>query len=93
MQKVTVKNFWSHDFEECHLQISLLKDLERIFAGRVIFEYVNVDENKDEVSKYNIKDFPTIVIEYEGNERERFLGLTQERFLKRAIQKALSECR
>lgn len=91
MQIITVKNFWSHDFEECHVQISLLKDLEKIFRGRVRFEYLNVDENKDEASKYNIKNFPTIIIEIGDRERERFVGLTQERFLKKAIQGALSE--
>lgn len=93
MQKITVKNFWSNHFEECQLQISLLKDLERMFTGRVKFEYINVDENKGEASKYRIKDFPTIIIECDERERERFIGLTQERFLKRAIQKTLSGCR
>jgi len=93
MQRLTVKNFWSHDFEECTVQISLLKDLEKTFGNRARFEYVNVDENKDEVTKYNIKNFPTIVIECGEKERERFIGLTQERFLRKAIKKALGECR
>ncbi len=93
MQRITIKNFWSQDFEECQVQISLLKDLEKTFGSRVRFEYVNADENKNEVSEYNIKNFPTIVIECGDKERERFIGLTQERFLRKAIKKALSECR
>jgi thioredoxin 1 len=93
MKKITVKNFWSRTLEECQVQLSLLKDLEGMFKGRVVFEYLNADENGDAISKYNIKHFPTIIIEYNGSERERFVGLTQERFLKRAIQKALSECK
>lgn len=92
-RKLTVKNFWSYDSEESNVQIPLMKDLERVFKERVIFQNINAEENKDEVEKYGIKEFPTIIIECDGKERERFNGLTQELFLKKAIERALSECR
>jgi len=93
MPKLIVKNFWSHDSDDSNIQISLLKDLESIFKGRVVFEHINADENKEEVEKYNIKILPTIILEYDGKERERFNGLTQELFLRKAIKRALSEIR
>ncbi len=93
MQKLIVKNFWSHDSGESNLQISLLKDLESLFKARVVFEHINVDENTQEAEKYNIKILPTIILEYGGKERERFNGLTQQLFLKRAIKRVLSEIR
>ena len=93
MKKVAVKNFWSYDSGESNVQIPLMKDLERIFKERVVFQNINAEENRDEVEKYGIKEFPTIIIECNGEERERFNGLTQELFLKKAIERALSECR
>ena len=93
MTRVVVKNFWSYDYDECNIQIPLLKDLQQRFIGRVVFVDICGNECKKDVEKYNIKTYPTIIIECDGQERERFIGLTQERFLQRAIQKVLSECK
>jgi hypothetical protein len=53
----------------------------------------NIKENESQVSKYKVRDLPTIIIECDNKERERFIGLTQQLFLKKAIEKALSECK
>lgn len=92
MKKVTLKHFWSYDSEESNIQIQLIKDLERIFKERITFQSINAEENEEEVKKYGIKEFPSIVIECNGEERERFNGLTQELFLRKAIERALREC-
>jgi len=91
MERISFKNFWSSTSDVCNIQIPIVKNVQSIFCSRVAFEEINVDENKELVSKYNIKEIPTIVIECDGRERERFVGLTQERFLKRALKKILSE--
>ena len=43
--------------------------------------------------KYKITSTPTIIISCREEEKERFVGLTQELFLKKAIQKISKECR
>jgi thioredoxin-like negative regulator of GroEL len=91
MPKLIVKTFWSHDSGGSNIQVSLVKDLERLFKGRVVFEYINVEENKEQVEKYNVKILPSVILVYNDKERERFNGLAQELFLKKAIKKALSE--
>jgi thioredoxin-like negative regulator of GroEL len=93
MPKVLVKNFLDNNSGTSNLQISLLKELENRFRGRVEFEYLNAKENESQVTKYKIKELPIIIIECNGREMERFVGLTQQRFLKKAIEKVLSECR
>jgi len=92
MPRVVVKNFIL-DEGTSDLQVSLSKEVEKTFKRKVEFEYLNVKENQSQVLKYNITDLPTIIIECDNKERERFIGLTQELFLKKAIQKALSECK
>ena len=91
MERILLKNFWSSNSGICNVQIPIVKNVQSIFGGRVAFEEINVDENKELVSKYNIREIPTIIIECDGRERERFIGLTQERFLKKALKKILSE--
>jgi thioredoxin-like negative regulator of GroEL len=92
MPRIILKNFISNDGTS-DLQVSLLKELENRFRGRVEFEYLNAKENESQVSKYKIRELPTIIIECDGREVERFAGLTQQRFLKSAIEKVLSGCR
>ncbi len=92
MPRVILKNFILNDGTS-NIQVSLLKDLENRFRGRVEFEYLNANDNESLVSKYKIKTYPTIIIECDSREKERFTGLTQQLFLKKALDKVLSECR
>ena len=92
MSRIIVKNFISSDGTS-DLQVSLIKELENTFKRKVEFEHLNVKENESQVSKYKIREIPTIIIECDGKEKERFVGLTQQLFLKKAIEKTLSECK
>lgn len=91
MTIITVLNFSDEKPSPCRIQDSLIEDLKPRFRGRVEFDRINVDENEEMKKKYSIKEVPTIVIEKEGKEIERFVGLTQQVFLKRAIERALNE--
>ena len=91
MKQIVLKNFWSYDSDVCNIQIPIVNNIKEIFGNRVIFENINAEENQDMVSNYNINEFPTIIIECNGQEIERFIGLTQERFLKRALKRILRE--
>jgi len=90
--RVAIKVFLSDD-DMCKIQIPIIKELEPRFRGRVEFEYLNTNDNESQVSKYRISNLPAIIIECDGKERERFIGLTQQTFLKKALDKALSEYR
>lgn len=93
MPRIVVKNFIKSNDGTSDLQISLLKELEYRFKRRVEFEYLNAEENESQVSKYKIRNLPTIIIECDNKEKERFVGLTQQLFLRKAIEKALGECK
>ena len=92
MPRLIIKNFISGDGTS-DIQISFLKELENIFKGRVEFEHLNAKENESQVLKYKVRELPTIIIECNGKEKERFVGLTQQLFLRKAIENALSECK
>ena len=92
MPRIIVKNFISGDGTS-DIQVSFLKELESIFKRKVEFQYLNAKENESLVIKYKIRELPTIIIECDNKEKERFVGLTQQLFLKKAIEKVLSGCK
>lgn len=91
--KITILYFYSDSPGPCRIQNPLIEDLKLKFRRGVEFKKINIDENKALTEKYEVDEVPAIIIECEGKETERFNGLTQEIFLKRAIEKTLSECR
>jgi thioredoxin 1 len=55
----------------------------------VSFQYVDVDENGDLASKYGVRGVPTVVIEKNGVEVKRFVGMQQKGTLVNAINSYL----
>lgn len=85
---VSVLYFHKEGMDSCNVQSSLIDDLESLFK-RVEFKKIDINTNKELAEEYGVNDVPTIIIERDGKEMDRFNGLTQELFLKRAIQRAL----
>jgi len=69
------------------LQDELLKNIEYIMKKKVEVEKINMDENKRTVEQYGIKEVPSIVIEKDGSVTDKFSGLTQDLFLRRALER------
>jgi thioredoxin-like negative regulator of GroEL len=91
MEQTVLKVFLSNDNDVCNIQIPIINNVEEMFKSRVKFENINAEQNQEMIYKYKIIEFPTMIIEKNGQEKERFTGLTQELFLKKALKKILSE--
>jgi len=85
MQKISLLCFLDENGTS-KLQDSIIKEIEKDFK-KVDFKRIN-GEN-EAMSKYNIKEFPTILIEVDGEVKIRFSGLTQQLFLRRALDKLI----
>lgn len=85
--------FFSENNGICKLQKEIINELQSIF--KIVIDFKEIDITKDEESKkeYNITTTPTIIVTCKGDEKERFVGLTQELFLRRAIKKISERCR
>jgi thioredoxin 1 len=55
----------------------------------VKFDYVDVDENGDLASQYGVRGVPTVVIEKDGVEVKRFVGMKQKSELVNEIKSHL----
>ena len=91
MSKLTIFCFYDGNTGPSLLQESMVKNVEALFKRKVDFIRVNINNNEELVKKYDIREIPSIVIEKNGRAVEKFNGLTQELFLRRAIEKFLKE--
>lgn len=73
---MTVKDFYADWCGPCKKQEPILEDLEEKHPD-VEFEKIDVDDNPDVAQDYGVRSVPTIVIEENGEIKEKFIGLTQ----------------
>ena len=78
-----ILDFWATWCGPCKFMEPIIKDLEKDLKGKVEFEKINVDEDKDKAAKNNVMSIPTYIILKDGKEEERIVGATsKEEFLK-----------
>jgi len=70
---VTVKRFTASWCNPCKALAPVIESLEPEFPD-VKFETVDIDESSELVQQYGIRSVPTIVVEKDGSEVERFVG-------------------
>ncbi|MDD2440182.1 MAG: thioredoxin [Methanosarcinaceae archaeon] len=73
----------------CRMQKPILEELEKEYADRVEFKVIDVDENQELASKYGIHAVPTLIIEKDGTEIKRYMGVTQKSVLSEELDKLL----
>lgn len=73
----------------CRMQKPILEELEKKYGDKVEFKVVDVDENQELASKYGIHAVPTLIIQKDGTEVKRFMGVTQGSILASELDKLL----
>lgn len=73
----------------CRMQKPILEELEKKYGDKVEFQVVDVDENQELASKYGIHAVPTLIIQKDGAEVKRFMGVTQGSVLASELDKLL----
>ena len=73
----------------CRMQKPILEELEKKYGDKVDFKVVDVDENQEMASKYSIHAVPTLIIQKDGVEVKRFMGVTQGSVLVSELDKIL----
>ncbi len=71
------------------IQEEFVKNIEILFKRKVEIKRLDIEKNRKAVEDYDVTEVPTIIIEKEGKITDRFVGFTQELFLKRALEKSL----
>lgn len=89
MDKPVLMDFFATWCGPCRMQTPIMEELEKKYAGRIEIKKIDVDRNMELANRYNIMVVPTIVLEKDGREVRRWLGVTSKEELSSAIDEIL----
>lgn len=73
---VKLIDFWAPWCGPCRVMNPVLEELEKELEGKAEIVKINVDEQPAEAQKYGVMSIPTYVIEKDGKEVGRKIGVT-----------------
>jgi len=78
-------DFWAEWCGPCRMVSPVVDELSKEYTGKVKFVKVNVDQNKELASKYNIMGIPTLAIFYKGKIVAQQVGAASKSSLKSMV--------
>ena len=89
MEKLILMDFYADWCGPCKMQGPIFEDLAKDFNDKVEFRKINVDKEGDLAVEKGIMVVPTIILEKDGVEVQKWMGVTSREELIKAINKAL----
>ena len=86
---VEVKKFYAEWCGPCKVLTPLMENVKTKFTT-VKFENVDIDSQFEVAQKYFVRSVPTVIIEKNGKEVERFVGVQSELAYVNALNENLS---
>lgn len=75
---VKLLDFYADWCGPCKIMDPLIEEIVKEMGGKIQFEKINVDADADKASKYGVMSIPTYVIEKDGKEVGRKIGVTSK---------------
>ena len=89
MAKLKLMDFYADWCGPCKMQGPIFEDLAKDFSDKVEFRKINVDKEGDLATEKGILVVPTIILEKDGVEVQKWMGVTSKEELIKAINIAL----
>ena len=89
MAKLILMDFYADWCGPCKMQGPIFEDLAKDFSDKVEFRKINVDKEGDLALEKGIMVVPTIILERDGVEVQKWMGVTSKEELIKAINIAL----
>ena len=86
---IEIKKFEADWCGPCRMLKPTFTKLEEKLGSSVKFSYLNVDENQEEAQKYGVRNIPLVVVEKDGQEVERFVGVQSEQTYENSLKSLL----
>jgi thioredoxin 1 len=86
-----VVDFYADWCGPCKMVSPVLENLSAEYQGRVRFVKVDVDDNQELSSKYEIMSIPTVMFFVGGNAKDAIVGAVPASEYREKIEKALQE--
>jgi thioredoxin len=84
-------DFWAEWCGPCRMVTPVVEELASEYAGKINFVKVNVDENNELASKYNVFSIPTLAIFNRGQIVAQQVGAASKSSYKNMIEKTLEK--
>ena len=83
---VKLLDHWAPWCAPCRIMNPIIDEIEKELQGKVEVVRINVDEKPEEAQKYGVMSIPTYVIEKDGKEVGRKIGVTAKQELLKLLQ-------
>ncbi len=86
---VTLIDFWAEWCGPCKMITPMINELAAEFEGKATVGKVNADDNQDLLAQHNVSSLPSLLVFKNGEETNRFIGITPKEELAAAINAAI----
>lgn len=86
---VTLVDFWAAWCGPCKIIAPLIDELAGAYDGRATVAKVDVDQEGALAEQFGVQSIPTLLIMKDGQEVNRFIGVTSKEDLAAALDSAL----
>ena len=73
--KLMMVDFWAVWCGPCRMLAPMVDDLAEKYAGKVVVDKVNVDEEQELAIRYGVMSIPTVIFFKDGKEIDRKVGV------------------
>jgi thioredoxin 1 len=82
-------DFWAPWCRPCLMVAPIVEELADDYSGRASFVRINVDQNPQVASRYNIMSIPTLIIFKDGHPASHIVGFRPKEELKQGLDKVV----
>ena len=84
--KVTVIDLWAEWCGPCRIMSPVIEELAEQYKGRAVIGKLNVDDNQNVPTEYNVRGIPTFLIFKNGEMKEKIVGAQSKDYLQKRIE-------
>lgn len=85
---VSLLDFWAEWCGPCKMIAPTIDQLAQEYDGKATIAKVNVDNEMGLAQKFNVASIPTLIVMKDGQEINRFVGVTSKTELAKALDQA-----
>jgi len=86
---LVVVDCWAPWCGPCHMVAPVIEELSRDYAGKILFGKLNVDENREVSTQYEIMSIPTLLVFKNGKLVDTIIGAIPRQMLEPKIARYL----
>lgn len=87
--KVTLIDLWAEWCGPCRMMTPIVEELSTEYNGRAVIGKLNVDDNPEVPTEYNVRGIPTFLLFKNGELKEKIVGAQTKKTLQDKIEALL----